>query len=243
MVRSTDAAGGSRRRLTSIAAQLCGHPGTSAAAAPVLSPERRLYSADALRDFGSALLQAGGMAPHQAAVVSEICVEGDLLNHSTHGIALLLTALSGLQSGGQAKSGEPAVLKDTGATLCWDGGDPVLNGLYLTAKAVETALERSAEHGVATVVIRRSGHTGCLQCFLERATSQGCMVIIASSGPGVRSVAPFGGRTGTLHPNPYAVGIPASPVPILVDMSMGAHAARRSSCLFCHECDRSSYKF
>ena len=50
------------------------------------------------------------------------------------------------------------------------------------------------------------------------------MVIIASSGPGVRSVAPYGGTTGTLHPNPFAVGIPASPVPILVDMSMGITA-------------------
>jgi L-lactate dehydrogenase len=50
------------------------------------------------------------------------------------------------------------------------------------------------------------------------------MVIIASCGPGVRSVAPHGGTTGTLHPNPFAIGIPASPVPILVDMSMGITA-------------------
>eukprot|EP01052_Picozoa_sp_SAG31_P015804 SAG31_NODE_1025_length_10289_cov_3.290677_12_plen_88_part_00 len=40
----------------------------------------------------------------------------------------------------------------------------------------------------------------------------------------MRSVAPFGGRTGTLHPNPFAVGIPAKPVPILVDMSIGITA-------------------
>jgi LDH2 family malate/lactate/ureidoglycolate dehydrogenase len=130
-----------------------------------------------------------------------------------------------LKRGELTGTDEPVVLKDTGAVVCWDGGAgwpdrPPLNGLYTTAEAVKTALDRSDEHGVATVIVRRSSHTGCLQAFLEAATSRQCMVIIASCGPGVRSVAPHGGTTGTLHPNPYAVGIPSSPVPILVDMSV-----------------------
>jgi LDH2 family malate/lactate/ureidoglycolate dehydrogenase len=40
----------------------------------------------------------------------------------------------------------------------------------------------------------------------------------------LRKRPPLQGRTGTLHPNPWAVGIPASPWPILVDMSMGITA-------------------
>ena len=47
----------------------------------------------ALRHFGAALLQAAGMAPHQATAVAEVAVEGDLLNHNTHGIRLLPTVL------------------------------------------------------------------------------------------------------------------------------------------------------
>ena len=47
----------------------------------------------ALRQFGAALLQAAGMAPHQATAVAEVAVEGDLLNHNTHGIRLLPTVL------------------------------------------------------------------------------------------------------------------------------------------------------
>ena len=130
-----------------------------------------------------------------------------------------------LKRGELTGTGEPTVLKDTGAVVCWDGAAgwpdrPPMNGLYTTAEAVNTAVDRSFEHGVATVIVRRSSHTGCLQAFLEAATSRQCMVIIASCGPGVRSVAPHGGTTGTLHPNPFAVGIPSSPVPILVDMSV-----------------------
>ena len=140
-------------------------------------------------------------------------------------MAALHRSRNDLRRGEVTGTGEPAVLKDTGAVLCWDGAagwpdQAPLNGLYTTAEAVKTALHRSAQHGVATVIVRRSSHTGCLQAFLEAATSQQCMIIIASCGPGVRSVAPHGGTTGTLHPNPFAVGIPSSPVPILVDMSV-----------------------
>ena len=45
-----------------------------------------------------------------------------------------------------------------------------MNGLYLVHEAVAEALRRSEEHGVATVVVRRSGHTGCLQVLLPIAS-------------------------------------------------------------------------
>jgi LDH2 family malate/lactate/ureidoglycolate dehydrogenase len=45
------------------------------------------------------------------------------------------------------------------------------------------------------------------------------MTIVASSDPAVTSVAPFGGRTAVLTPDPIAVGIPTDGAPILIDMS------------------------
>ena len=47
----------------------------------------------ALRLFGAELLEAAGMAPQQAKTVAAVAVEGDLLNHNTHGIRLLPTVL------------------------------------------------------------------------------------------------------------------------------------------------------
>ena len=199
-------------------ARVAAPPAAAAAAAAVADGVLPRYCPADLRAFGAGLLEQAGMEAGMARIIAQCCVEGDLLNHSTHGMRLLFTAIDGVLKGTQACAGEPTVLRDTGSTLSWDGavdGRP-LNGLYLTHQAVAAALARAHEHGVATVVVRRSGHTGCLQAFLEAATSDGCMLIIASSGLGVRSVAPFGGTTGTLHPNPFAVGIPATPYPILV---------------------------
>jgi LDH2 family malate/lactate/ureidoglycolate dehydrogenase len=77
-----------------------------------------------------------------------------------------------------------------------------------THKAVAEAAARAQKHGVATVVIRNSTHTGCLQAFLSAATSKGCMVIVASSAPGVRSVAPYG---VSVAPPPRSSEGPPSP--------------------------------
>jgi LDH2 family malate/lactate/ureidoglycolate dehydrogenase len=55
--------------------------------------------------------------------------------------------------------------------------------------------------------------------FLEEPARQGQLVMVASSDPAVRLVAPFGGITPQLTPNPLAVGIPTGGDPILIDIS------------------------
>ena len=118
MSRSVNTANGGDRRLNAIASALCARklawrPAAAPAAAAVSPPSPPRYSADSLRGFGAALLRAAGMAPHQASIVADTCVEGDLLKKNTHGVRLLSTALSDLRSGAQAGTGEPAVLKDS----------------------------------------------------------------------------------------------------------------------------------
>jgi hypothetical protein len=104
---------------------------TDTTAAPL--PPR--YSSDALRHFGAGLLRAAGMCTEQAEVVAHVCVEGELLGHSTHGVRLLHAAIPALRRGTQAGEGEPTVLRDTGSTLSWDGarrgGQSFMSGLYL----------------------------------------------------------------------------------------------------------------
>ena len=114
-------------------------------------------------------------------------------------------------------TGEPDVIADRGAVATWDGKK--LPGVWLTAKAVDSAAERAEKFGTGTVVIRRSHHIGCLAAFLQRATDHGLLVIVASSDPAFASVAPFGGRTAVFTPNPLAVGIPTGGDPILIDIS------------------------
>ncbi|MBC7800468.1 MAG: Ldh family oxidoreductase, partial [Gemmatimonadaceae bacterium] len=171
----------------------------------------------ALLAFAEQLLTASGLAPDRAAVVAEVLVEGDLLGHTTHGLAQLPGYLNAIAMGGMAVAGDPATLSDRGASVLWDGRR--LPGPWLVVQAIDLALDRAATHGTATVVIRRSHHIACLAAYLTRVTGRGMAVILQSSDPSAASVAPFGGTRAIMTPNPIAAGFPTGGEPVLMDIS------------------------
>jgi LDH2 family malate/lactate/ureidoglycolate dehydrogenase len=179
-------------------------------------PDDRYRPAD-LVDYATRLFTAAGCDGDKPSIIATGLVEADLLGHTTHGLHLAPAYLRDLQSGAMTPRGEPDVISDRGAAVTWDGRR--LPGVWLTARAVDLAAERAAAHGTGTVVVRNSHHIGCLAAFLQRAMDRGLMLIVASSDPSVKSVAPFGGRRAVLTPDPIAVGIPTDGDPILIDMS------------------------
>jgi L-lactate dehydrogenase len=175
------------------------------------------YSADALREFATALLEQAGLDSAPAATVAATLVEGDLLGHDTHGLALLAPYVKSLENGGMAKSGTPQALSDRGAALAWDGMR--LPGPWLVHSGIDALMPRARQYGGATLVIRRSHHIACLAAYLLRAAEAGFLMMLASSDQAVQSVAPHGGTRAVFTPNPLAVGIPTSGTPYLVDIS------------------------
>ena len=177
------------------------------------------YQAEDLVRYATALLDKTGLEPEKSKVVAEILVEGDLLGHTTHGLQLLAPYLNDLEKGGMTKSGSPRVIADFPAAVTWDGMR--LPGVWLTAKAIDLALERAKKMGTCTVVIRRSHHIACLAAYLKKVTDQGMMTMLISSGPEVGGVVPHGGRgTGTHTPNPIAAAWPTKGDPVMIDVSM-----------------------
>ena len=174
------------------------------------------FSPDALVAFAEAALAKAGMDA-KARLVAEILVQADLMGHDTHGVALLPGYIGELQRGTMLGYGEPEVLRDHGAVAHWDGR--WLSGISIVAAAIDTAAAKARLYGIGAVSIKHAHHTACLQAYLERATSNGLMVIIASSDPATSTVAPFCGLDAVFGPDPIAVGIPTKGDPILIDMS------------------------
>lgn len=175
------------------------------------------YAADMLGAMAVQLLRKAGLSPDKAASVAEILLEGDLMGHSTHGLALLGPYLGEIEKGTMAKEGEPDVIADHGAAVTWNGH--YLPGPWLVCRAVDLAIERAFTHKVATVVIRQSSHIACLAAYLKRATDAGLMMTLMCSDPSVRSVTPFGGATPLFTPNPMAFGWPTDGEPVIIDIS------------------------
>jgi LDH2 family malate/lactate/ureidoglycolate dehydrogenase len=178
------------------------------------------YKQTDLNAYATALLGATGLDADKAGAVADILVQGDLMGHSTHGLALLPGYLAELESGAMRKQGEPGVVADYPAAITWDGQR--LPGPWLVLRAMEIATERARTQGTCTVVIRRSHHIACLAAYLQRATDQGLLMLLTCSDPNTASVAPFGGLDAVFTPNPIAAGIPTGDVPVLMDVSTSA---------------------
>lgn len=176
------------------------------------------YLASQLIPFSAELLQTAGLDADKATVVAEVLTDGDLLGHTTHGLALLAPYLGELEKGTMTKSGEPQMIADYPAAITWDGRR--LPGPWLVVRALGHAMARARQQGTCTVVIRRSHHLACLAAYARRVTDEGLMLLLSCSDPTVASVAPHGGCTGVMTPNPLSAAWPTNREPVVLDVSM-----------------------
>lgn len=176
------------------------------------------YAASQLHRFASALLQKAGMQQELAECVADTLVQGDLLGHDTHGLALLASYLKELETGSMRAQGAPVVVSDRPAALLWDGQR--LPGPWLMKQAMDTLTPRTRALGVSSLVIRRSHHIACLAVYLMRALQDDLLMVIACSDANSASVAPYGGTQAVFTPNPLALGFPLSnDTGVMVDIS------------------------
>jgi LDH2 family malate/lactate/ureidoglycolate dehydrogenase len=176
-----------------------------------------LYAAETLEAFGCALFVAAGMPEDRSVIVARYLVEGDLMGHDTHGLAQAAGYLKDLRAGNMPADGDIEVISDKTVAAVWDGG--YKSGVWLAWKAVDEAARRAKKHGLAAITIRRSHHIACLATFLPVATEQGLAVMLISSDPSVKAVAPFGATEPLFTPNPIAFGYPTDGDPVLIDIS------------------------
>jgi LDH2 family malate/lactate/ureidoglycolate dehydrogenase len=84
--------------------------------------------------------------------------------------------------------------------------------------ATDQAVALAREYGVGAVGVVNCMHVGRVGEYPERAARQG-ILLLATCGslgsPGSRH-APFGGRTGLLGTNPFAIGLPAGERPPMI---------------------------
>lgn len=170
-----------------------------------------------LTRFVASLFEKSGMPEDRSRTVATLLIDADMMGHDTHGLNLAPQYLAALAAGEMPATGEPKRLSDTGPVVLWDG--QYMSGVWLVDAAMDMALGRAREFGLCAVGIRRSGHIACLQSFLTKATDQGFLVLLLSSDPAAKGVAPPGATEAVYTPNPIAVGIPTDADPVLIDIS------------------------
>ncbi len=143
-----------RRRAGALHASRLGRLGLDGLAAPATAHTTRRrhltpmndtsvrYDAAALTRFATRLLQQAGLAEPMALTVADTLVQGDLLGHDTHGLALLAGYVKELEAGTMTREGAPLVVSDRPAAVLWDGQR--LPGPWLVHQGLDLLLPRAA---------------------------------------------------------------------------------------------------
>lgn len=177
----------------------------------------QIFAAPDLVAFAGYALAKAGLATRFCRTVASVLVEGDLMGHTTHGLALLPAYLASIEKGGMTLDGDPTIVNERPAAALWDGR--LLPGPWLITEGFRRAVDKAAVFGTYTLSIRRSHHTAGLVSYLKPVTDRGMMAILAVSDPTEACVAPFGAAMPVLSTNPIAFGIPGLDGAAAVDIS------------------------
>ncbi len=170
------------------------------------------------------MLGALGVPAEQAVVVADNLVEADLRGVDSHGSHLMALYDGRVRSGHLRPVTTVTTLDDQGSTVRLDGG--LGFGQVAGTAAVDLAVERAREHGMATVSVRELTHLGALGYYTMRAAARGFFAMAFQNGGMV--VPPFGGTTSLFSTNPFSYAVPAGTEPdIVYDIATTAAAGNK----------------
>jgi L-2-hydroxycarboxylate dehydrogenase (NAD+) len=172
------------------------------------------------RSIIRSLLRRLGASEEEASATADVLAEGDLRGFASHGLLRLPYILRALKRGKIIANAEVKVVKEAPATALIDGGHGL--GHYIAIRAMRLAIEKARKQGIGAVGVYNSNHFGIAGYYAEMATREGMIGLVTTTTDAL--VHPWGGVEPLLGTNALAVGIPADPNPILLDMAMSVAA-------------------
>ena len=169
-----------------------------------------------LRAFSNGVFTAAGLAPEDAATVTDCLIHADLRGHASHGLTRIPIYAERLHRGVVNANPRVTVTPTAPSFLVVDGDNGP--GPVVSLKAMDAAIETAKAQGVAAASIRASNHNGPGSFYVERAVEAGCIAIAMTNAP--PSMAVFGGRDPVIGTNPITFGTPVTGnAPVLLDMA------------------------
>jgi LDH2 family malate/lactate/ureidoglycolate dehydrogenase len=121
-----------------------------------------------------------------------------------------------LKSGNLDITAEPEVVAEGASWLVVDGHRS--SGQWAVTVAVDHAVEKARETGVAIALGRNHNDTGCLSAFTAHGMRQGMITMAANNSPPL--VAPWGGMQNLMGATPFSLAAPGGDdsLPVVVDV-------------------------
>lgn len=146
-----------------------------------------------------------GVPREDAKICADVLTDADKKGIESHGMNRLKPIyLDRIKAGIQEPKTKIDIVKETGSTAVLDANNGM--GMVASYKAMEMAIEKAKENGIAMVTVRNSTHYGTAGYWTDMAAKKG---LVGMSGTNARpSIAPTFGVQNKLGTNPLTVSAP-----------------------------------
>lgn len=156
------------------------------------------------------------MSEADAATGADVLSTTDAWGVFTHGTKSLAGYLRRLKAGGLRAQGRPRIVAEGGGWATVDGDSAL--GMVTSVFAMQTAIAKARQQGIAYVGVRNSCHFGAAGYYPWLAAREGLIGIAMAND--IPSVAAPGSRGAVTGSNPLAYAVPAGKHrPMLLDIS------------------------
>ena len=155
-----------------------------------------------------------------AEIVADATLDANLKGFSSHGIGRFNQYVKGIKLGNIRTDKDIEIETETPAMALINGNH--IFGHVVAYKAMELAIQKAKEIGIAIIGVHDSNHFGVAGYYSDMAVMEDMIgLVIANTEP---AVAPIGGKEPILGTNPIAIGIPSNKHYVSVDMATSASA-------------------
>ncbi len=179
--------------------------------------DKRLFKVERLQNFIQAVLVSYGVKADPARTCAARMIEADLRGMHGHGIFRLPGYCRRIEAGGYNLDPTIQVLRETPVSALVDGDNGL--GQVVVTFAVELAIRKAKENGLAWIGIRQSNHAGAGGVYAALSLPHDLISIYMAVG-NANHMPPWGGTDLLLSTNPIAYAIPAgNEPPIVLDIA------------------------
>jgi LDH2 family malate/lactate/ureidoglycolate dehydrogenase len=176
-----------------------------------------MFPAERLRKWTQEVFQKVGVSRDDAALLTDSLIEANLRGVDTHGITRMLCVyVERIQKGVMSAKTNLVTLREKASTALIGCNNGI--GQVGAAHAMQRAIEKARQTGVAFTAVTHSNHYGAAAYWAMKALPHGMIGFSSTNAPA--AAAPSGGRTPMFGTNPFAIAIPAGrQLPVVLDLA------------------------